>query len=134
LRKKAPVLAPILAHFKFEGIDILSVAMLSTFRRILASTALCMLLVMGAVAQSNKSTKKADAPAPAASSKAGALLDINTASASELKALPGIGDAYSTKIIAGRPYGRKDQLVSKKIIPQATYDKIKDMIIASKTK
>jgi DNA uptake protein ComE-like DNA-binding protein len=58
------------------------------------------------------------------------LLDINTATLGQMKVLPGIGDAHSEKIIKGRPYKRKDELVQKKLIPQATYDKIKDKIVA----
>ena len=62
------------------------------------------------------------------------LLDINSATKEQLETLPGIGDAYAQKIIAGRPYARKDQLVAKNVVPQATYDKIKDSIIAAQKK
>ena len=69
-------------------------------------------------------------PPPIAGAVKAAQVDINSATEDELKALPGIGDAYSKKIMAGRPYKRKDKLVQKKIIPKATYDKVKDQIVA----
>jgi len=57
-------------------------------------------------------------------------LDLNTASEADLKMIPGIGDAYAKKIVQNRPYKRKDELVQKKVVPQGTYDKIKDHVIA----
>ena len=58
------------------------------------------------------------------------LLDINSASQDQLKTLPGIGDAYAKKIISNRPYKRKDELLQKQVIPKATYDKVKEKIVA----
>ena len=71
------------------------------------------------------STAKTKTAAPATEK-----LDINTATKDQLPSLPGIGDAYSQKMIANRPYKTKHDLVTKKVIPQATYDKIKEQIIA----
>lgn len=73
----------------------------------------------------------------AADAKAAAkakVVDINTASEAELKAVPGIGDAYASKIIAGRPYAKKDQLKSRNILPGPVYEKTKDLIIAKQPK
>ena len=98
------------------------------FTQLLALLFAIALVSGSAAAQGN--TMKADKTT--AMAKATDLLDLNSATKDQLQALPGIGDKYSQKIIDGRPYAKKTDLVQKKIIPQATYAKIKDMVIAKK--
>jgi DNA uptake protein ComE-like DNA-binding protein len=78
--------------------------------------------------------KKADSIPAAEKVVKGALVDINTATDAELKAIPGLGDAYVAKIVVGRPYANKTQLKSRNILPAPLYEKIKDLIIARQKK
>jgi DNA uptake protein ComE-like DNA-binding protein len=94
-------------------------------------TASALLLALSVILFSAPLLSAAPAETKAEEKKAApALLDLNTATEAELVALPAIGEAYAKKIIAGRPYERKDQLVTKKIVPESTYEKIKDKVIA----
>jgi competence protein ComEA len=61
-------------------------------------------------------------------------LDLNTATPAQLKALPGMGDVYVKRVVDGRPYTAKNQLVTRGILPQAAYDQIKDQVIAHRPK
>jgi DNA uptake protein ComE-like DNA-binding protein len=98
-------------------------------RNLLIAATLFSILPLTMTAQ-KASTKKPTAAATAATDK----IDINTATADQLKAVPGIGDAYAKRIIDGRPYTAKNQLATRGILPQGVYDKIKDQIIANRPK
>ena len=104
--------------------------------RLLVALLAVALLGSMALAQAGKSDsttppKKSDSSAQKKTKKSD-LVDINSATKDQLSALPGIGDAYSQKIIDGRHYKTKRDLLTRKIVPQATYDQIQDKIIANK--
>lgn len=94
---------------------------------LLATVVLGFALALPMAAQTSASSSSSKASKSAAATE---KMDINAATKDQLQTLPGIGDALSDKIIANRPYKTKRELVTKKVIPQATYEKIKDQIIA----
>ncbi len=104
-----------------------------TFASALAALALMASTATAQAKPATKDTKPAAAaaakPAAAAAAKAEPV-DINTATADQLKAVAGIGDAYAAKIIKGRPYKSKDELWRKKVMPKGAYEKLKENIIA----
>jgi len=102
------------------------------FFQLVAAALLSLVLTLPVVATDTKPASKATEAVQSATKQE--LVDINTATEAQLKAIPGVGDTYAKKIIEGRPYAKKDQLVSKKILPKGVYDKIKDKIVAKQLK
>jgi DNA uptake protein ComE-like DNA-binding protein len=99
-------------------------------RRLFALFLMILLVAASGLAQAPATKKAAPQTTEKKAEKKGSQIDLNSASKQDLMTLPGIGDAYAQKIIDNRPYRAKNELTQKKIIPQATYDKISGQIIA----
>jgi competence protein ComEA len=104
------------------------------FARPLLYPLLALAFALGLAAQTAAPAKAKSASAKSAATHAASQVDINTATIDELKAVPGIGDAYANKIVAGRPYKNKAQLKSKGVLPDGVYDKTKDSFVAKQKK
>ncbi len=102
---------------------------MKTLSSLLVAVLLALLLALPAMA-----AETAPAPANPAPAAKVELLDLNSATEVQLKAIPEIGETYAKAIIAARPYAKKDQLKSRKIVPDEVYEKIKDRIVAKQPK